>query len=193
MPNNGLEQRCHILIVVVKLTHRETVFGARVNDWKIQLVVGRFQFDEQIKHHVQDLMRPGVFPIDLVDHDDRLGIVLKRFPQHKSGLRLRTIVRVHHQQNAVDHLHDPLYFTPEIGMARRVDNIDSVAVPLEGSVLRSNRNAFFPLQIHGVHDALLHLLVGAEGARLAQQLINQGSLAVVDMRDDGDIADLIHE
>ena len=38
--------------------------------------------------------------------------------------------------------------------------------------------------------ALGHLLVGAEGAALAQQLVDQRGLAVVDMRDDRDVADI---
>ena len=36
----------------------------------------------------------------------------------------------------------------------------------------------------------MHLLVGAEGAALAQQLVDQRGLAVVDMGDDGDVADV---
>ena len=39
-----------------------------------------------------------------------------------------------------------------------------------------------------VDRALLHLLVGAESAALAQQLIDQRGLAMVDMGDDGDVA-----
>ena len=38
--------------------------------------------------------------------------------------------------------------------------------------------------------ALGDLLVGAEGAGLAQQRIDQGGLAVVDMGDDRDVADI---
>ena len=41
-----------------------------------------------------------------------------------------------------------------------------------------------------VHHALGDLLVLAEGAGLAQQLVDQRGLAVVDVGDDGDVADL---
>ena len=44
------------------------------------------------------------------------------------------------------------------------------------------------LEIVGVHRPLLNLLVLAERAGLLQQLVDQRSLAVVDMRDDGDVA-----
>ena len=41
-----------------------------------------------------------------------------------------------------------------------------------------------------VHHPLGDLLVRAEGAALAQQLVDQRRLAVVDVGDDGDVADL---
>ena len=45
------------------------------------------------------------------------------------------------------------------------------------------------LEVVVVHHALGDLLVLAEGAALAQQLVDQRGL-VVDVRDDGDVADL---
>ena len=41
-----------------------------------------------------------------------------------------------------------------------------------------------------MHRALFHALVVAEGAGLAEQLVDQGRLAVIDVRDDGDVAEL---
>ncbi len=35
-------------------------------------------------------------------------------------------------------------------------------------------------------------LVGAEGAGLLEQLIDERGLAVIDVRDDGDVADVFH-
>ena len=46
------------------------------------------------------------------------------------------------------------------------------------------------LEVVAVHHALGDLLVLAEGAALAQQLVDQRGLAVVDVGDDGDVADL---
>ena len=44
------------------------------------------------------------------------------------------------------------------------------------------------LEVVAVHRPLLHLLVFAEGAGLLQQPVDQGRLAVVDVRDDRDVA-----
>ena len=45
-----------------------------------------------------------------------------------------------------------------------------------------------PHQIVAVHDALIHLLVSCESAGLAQELVDEGGLAVVNVGNDGDVA-----
>ncbi len=137
-------------------------------------------------------MRPRIFAIDLVDHDDGLRVVLERFAQDETSLRLGSVVRVDNQEDAVDHLHDTLDLAAEVRMAGGVDDVDAIAVPLEGGVLRANGDSFFALQIHRIHHALLDLLIGAEGAGLTQELIDERGFAVVDVRNDGDVTNLVH-
>ncbi len=48
----------------------------------------------------------------------------------------------------------------------------------------------FALERVRIHDALRHLLTGAEHAGLAEHLVHQRGLPVVDVGDDGDVADL---
>ena len=84
---------------------------------------------------------------------------MQRFAQNESGLRLRTIVSVNHQQNAIDHLHDPFDFATEIGVAGRVYDIDTITVPLKRRDLRPNGNALLALEIHRVHHPLLDFLI----------------------------------
>jgi hypothetical protein len=43
-----------------------------------------------------------------------------------------------------------------------------------------------------VHDARAHLLVRGEGAGLLQELVHQRGLAVVDVGDDGDVAQFLN-
>src|SRR5207248_196268 len=146
----------------------------------------------EIKDEIEHLVWPGIFAIDLIDHYNRFRMVLQRLAQNEARLRLRTIVRVDDQQDAVDHLHDALDLAAEIGVARRVDDVDPIAVPLKGSVLRANGDSFFAFEIHRIHHPLLDLLIGAEGAGLAQELIDERGLAVVDVRNDGDVTNLVH-
>jgi len=57
-----------------------------------------------------------------------------------------------------------------------------------GGILGQDRDAAFPLQFVGVHHAFHVMLVGAERAALLQHGVNQRGLAVVNVRDDGDVA-----
>ena len=162
---------------------------------EIQLLIGRVQRDEQIEHLVENFVRIGVVAIDLVDDDDRLGAGFQRFAQHEARLGLGTVGGIDHQQHAVDHVHDPLDFAAEIGVAGGVDDVDVVILVFESGVLGADGDALFPLQIHGIHDALFGRdgLVGAEGAGLLQQAIDQRRFAMIDVSDNGDIANMLHK
>ena len=59
---------------------------------------------------------------------------------------------------------------------------------VDGRVFGEDGDAALALQLVRVHHPLGHLLVGAEGAGLAQHGVNESGFAVVDMGDDGDIA-----
>src|SRR3954468_23215003 len=107
-------------------------------------------------------MRPRVFSVDLVNYNDWLEFVFKRFAQNKTRLRLWPIIRVDNQKYAVHHFHDALDFAAEIGVSGCIDDIDAVAVPLKSRVLGANRDSFFTLEIHRIHHALLELLIGTE-------------------------------
>ena len=136
------------------------------------MLICRLQLDEKIEDHVDDLMRARIFSVDLVDDDDRLQFVLHRLAQDKARLSLRTVVGIDNEQHAVHHFHDSLDFASKIGVAGRVDDVDEVTVPLKGRILGANGDPFLSFEIHRIHHPFLHLLVGAKGARLAQQLID---------------------
>ena len=92
--DDRLEERSHIFAVLVNLAHREAILRARVDDRKIELLVARFQFNEEIEHHVEHLVRAGIFAVDLVDDHDWLRVVLQRLAQDEAGLRLWPIMGI---------------------------------------------------------------------------------------------------
>ena len=59
---------------------------------------------------------------------------------------------------------------------------------MHGGVLGQDGDAALALEVVVVHHPLGHLLVGAERAALPQQRVDERGLAVVDVRDDGDVA-----
>jgi hypothetical protein len=73
-------------------------------------------------------------------------------------------------------------------VAGRVDDVDLVILPADRRVLGEDGDAALPLERVRVHHALLHLLVVPEGARLAEHLVDEGGLPVIDVCDDGDVA-----
>ena len=75
-------------------------------------------------------------------------------------------------------------------MARGIDDVDLDALVLAGAVLGQNGDAALTLNIAGVHNALGHLLVSTESAGLLQHLVDQRGLAVVNVSDDRNIAEI---
>ena len=84
-----------------------------------------------------------------------------------------------------------LPISAEVGVPRRVDDIDPDTLVGHGGVLGQDGDAALPLQGIGVHDQLADLLVGVENVALFQQSIDQGRFAMVDVCDDGQIANVV--
>src|SRR5262245_19740174 len=76
-------------------------------------------------------------------------------------------------------------------MARGVDDVDLDPAVADGGVLRQDRDALLTLEVHRIHDPVGDFLVGAERAGLAQHGVYQRGLAMVDVRDDRDVADVL--
>jgi hypothetical protein len=62
------------------------------------------------------------------------------------------------------------------------------APPLDGGAFGEDGDAALALEVARIHGALGDALIVAEGAALLQEPVDQGRLAVVDMRDDRDVA-----
>ena len=171
-----------------------TVLGRAIDERKIQLLVRGVERHEQFKNLVEHLLRVRVLAVNLVDDHNRLGAGFERLAEDEARLRLRAFGGVHHQQHAVNHVHDALDLAAEIGVAGRVHDVDVVILVFERGVLGADGDALFLFQIHRIHHALLGglVLVGAEGAGLLEQAIHERRLAVVHVRDDGDVSNVLH-
>jgi hypothetical protein len=134
--------------------------------------------------------------VDLVDDHDRLEAHREGLLGHEAGLRHRTVEGIDEDQDRVDHRQHAFHFAAEVGMSRGVDDVDAVlgtvtlVGPADRGVLRENRDAAFLFDVVRVHHAVRHDLAVAERARLAQQAVDEGGLAMVDVGDDGDVAQL---
>ena len=88
---------------------------------------------------------------------------------------------------------DALDLGAEIGVAGRVDDVDVGGLaarwrPFDRGALGEDGDPALFLEVVRIHRALFDALVVAEGARLAEQLVDERRLAVIDVRDDRDVA-----
>ena len=162
-----------------------------VDDRELDLVLGRVQVQEQLVAGVDDLGDPRVRAVHLVDDDDHRQLGLERLAQHEPGLRQRSLAGIHQQDHAVDHGQAALDLAAEVGVPGRVDDVDGHAAVPDRGVLGQDRDALLPLQVAGVHDPIGHLRADPEGARLPEHGVDQRRLAVVDVRHDRDVAQVV--
>jgi hypothetical protein len=78
-------------------------------------------------------------------------------------------------------------------VAGRVDDVQLDAAVADGRVLGEDRDPLLTLQIHRVEHPVLDLLVLAKRPRLPQQGVHQRGLAVIDVRDNRDVADVFSD
>ena len=155
------------------------------------------QVHEQLVGLVDHLGDARVGAVGLVDDQHHRHVAVERLAQHEPGLRERALARVDEQDDPVDHGETALDLATEVGVAGGVDDVDRHRLALgggsgvvHGGVLREDRDALLALELAGVHRALGDALglVGGECAGLVQHRVDERGLAVVDVRDDRDVA-----
>ena len=82
------------------------------------------------------------------------------------------------------------HFAAEVGVAGGVDDVDVRAFPGHGAVLGQDGDATLFFDGVVVHHGVDDFFVLGEGAGLAQQLVHHGGFAMVNVGNDGDVADL---
>ena len=146
--NDQLEQRGHAAILrTFRLVGHPALLGRAVEDREIELFLGRIKGGKQIENFVGDLGGASVGPIDLIDDHDRLEPHLQGFGDHKFCLRERSFGGVHQHQCAIHHIEDALDLAAEIGMAGRIDDIDSRTIPDQRRGFGEDGNAALALKI----------------------------------------------
>jgi hypothetical protein len=193
--DDDLEQLDQVAFALVRIGAGVTGAARGVEAREVELLVARVERDEQVEHLVEHFVGAGVGPVDLVDHDDGLEAEAERLAGDELGLRHRALGRVDQQDHAVDHRKDPLDLGAEVGVAGGVDDVDAEMLgrarrrPLDAGRLGEDGDPALLLQVVRIHRPFLDALVVAEGAGLAEQLVDQGRLAVIDVRDDRHVAE----
>ena len=190
MIDHRLEERGQVGSTGSGLPGGPTLPPRRIQEWCVELRVAGLQIHQKLEHLVVNLIRPGVGTVHLVDHDQRQQSEGECLAGHEAGLGHRSLGRVDQQQHAVHHAQNALHLAAEVGVPGRVDDVDLGAPPMDGGVLRKDGDAALPLQRIGVHDAVADDLAFAEHTGLPEHLVDKRGLAVIDVSDDGDVAEI---
>ncbi|CUS37286.1 conserved hypothetical protein [Candidatus Nitrospira nitrificans] len=187
---HGIEQRDDIGSRFVDIERGDSFNGRRVDDREIKLLVGGSQMNEQVEGAVDDVVDDRIRPVNLVDDDN--GFVSERqgFPQHEGCLGHGAFFGIDQNQHPIHHAQRAFHFTAEIGMARRIDDVDFHPVVDDAGIFGPDRDPTLPFLIHRIHDALAHIVDLAMDVRLAEHGIDQGCFAVIDVGDDGYIPNI---
>ena len=190
MLHHQIEERRHAVLRPGRAVGHPALLGRAVDDREVELLLAGVKIGEEIEDLVHHLVVALVRAVDLVDADDGTQPDLEGLLQHELGLRHGAFGGVHQQHGTVHHVEDALHLAAEVGVARRVDDVDAGVFPGEGGDLGQDGDAALALEIVGVHGAFGNLLVVAERAGLRQEPVDQGGLAVVDVGNDGDVAQI---
>ena len=130
--------------------------------------------------------------VDLVQHRDDLQVSVERQVEVGERLRLDALRRVHQQDGALAGGEAPRYLVAEVDVARRVDEVEHVVlalvVPGQPDGLALDRDAALALDVHPVQVLGAHLPPLDDAGQL-QHAVGQRGLAVIDVRDNAEIAD----
>ncbi len=145
---------------------------------------------------LDDLRRVGRGQVDLVQHRHDFEALLERRVAVGDALRLDALRRVDDEQRAFAGRERPRHFVREVHVPRRVDHVQLVGLAVarlvaQRDALRLDRDAALALEVHRVEHLRLHLAVLQAAADL-DEAVGERRLAVVDVRDDGKIADQFH-
>ena len=131
--------------------------------------------------------------VDFVEHRENLQIVLKGQIGVGQGLGLDALGGVHDEHRPLAGRQGAGDLVIEIHMTGRVNEIELIGLPVLGLILQPDGpgldgDASLPLQVHVVQQLALHVPLG-DGVAFFNQTVRQGGFPVVDVGDDGEIAD----
>ena len=147
---------------------------------------------------VEDLERVAALAVHLVDEGDDRNVAQPADLEQLAGARLDALGGVDHHHRGVDGGERAVGVFREVLVARRVEQVEDVAVVIEGHHRRDHRNAAVALDRHPVGARRAAVALGldlageVDGAAEQQQLLGQRGLAGVRMGDDGKRAPALH-
>ncbi|MNZ36217.1 hypothetical protein D3C78_536310 [compost metagenome] len=141
-----------------------------------------------------DAVRIGLWQVDLVQHRHHFQALFDRRVAVGNRLRFNALTGVDHQQRAFTGRQRTADFVGEVDVAGGVNEVQLVVDTVFGFVIQSNAvrldgDPALALEVHGVQDLGFHFALGQAATHL-DEAIGQRRLAMVNVGDDGEIADM---
>ncbi len=190
--NDQVKQGIKVLARAVEFGIAPAIAARGIKMRKIELLFVSVKACEEVKAIVECAVGITVRLVHLVEHDNRAQAEGERFGGHKLRLRHRSFGGIDQQNNAVNHRKNALNLTAKVGVAGGVHNVDPGAFPLHRCGFGEDRDTTLTLDVVAVHRALGRGLIVAVGAGLLEKFVHQSGLAVVNVCDDRDVAN-VHE
>ena len=155
--------------------------------------VGRIQPDN-VLNFLPDFFRLCAGQVNFIDDRDDFEVMVERHIAVRQRLRLNALRRVYHQQRAFARRQCTADFVGEVHVTGRVNQVERVGFAVLGGIVHMHRlgldgDAALAFQLHAVQN-LLHHLALLENARRFQNAVSQRGLAMVNMGDNAEIANL---
>lgn len=144
---------------------------------------------EQFRHFLCHALRISRWQIDLIEHRNNCEIMFHSHIEHRQRLRLNTLRGIHEQNGSFTRGEAAAHLVPKIRMPRSVDEIELHTRILHTHRLELDGNPPLALQIHGIQQLRFHLTM-LLGASQLDHAVGKRGLAVIDVRDDAEIADI---
>ena len=121
--------------------------------------------------------------------------MLERHVDVRERLRLDALRRIDDEQSALAGREAARDLIGEVDMTRRIDEVELILLAVLALVVQPHRlrldgDAALALDVHVVEDLRLHLTL-RQRARILNQTVRNRRLAMVDVRDDREIADIL--
>ena len=152
---------------------------------------------EQVGHLRRDAVRVGPGQVDLVEDRDQLEAGVDRGVGVGDGLRLDALGGVDDEQRALAGREAARDLVGEVDVPGRVDQVQVVGLAVRRRVgdphgLGLDRDPALALEVHRV-EHLRHVGARVDGPGELEDAVGERRLAVVDVGDDREVPDPVHE
>ena len=155
--------------------------------------VGRIDADDMFDF-VLDLIGVGLRQVHLIQHWHNFQALLNSRVTVGYRLRFYALPRIDHQQRTLAGGQRATDLVGEVNVTWSVDKVQLISFAIlrfvvQRDAVRLDGDASFALEIHRIKHLSVHFTLGQTAAHL-NKTVSQGRLAMIDVRDDGKIADM---